>query len=1037
MAQYQKNFYGTSYYGNTNAFSGTYETSDILTEETLKATCTTSLTAVLPDATYGYTSTEIVRTNGNWRVNGTSTAIYDDTPSAKLTFTATCDRVIINYIGRPDGTDVTVKVTTTEPGTASVITNYTFSSVSVSITNKQYVIDELAYGNQVVEISLGSDNAANKTLQLRSIQARVCAFTLEIQAKTGSGGTYTSYVKIPLTKTAISGRTDAYTLTATSPNYAGKDHVKIRLWLASSDNDKSPIVEELDVYAGDTSNRTEDGSWTGTINMIDVATPTGTTFKETVSIDWTSTVPTGTNLTIRSRSAATTSSTVYSAMSAPYKKSTHRLRIKEGFNEGYIITSLINPASVNPNLRIDHWESWDDTSYMPLDESSVRILYEFLDEQDNVLLSLDQPKYISDRSLIGRRVANKPYRIKISLSKRVDKATPVVDSIQLTSNLIYEERKSIDKYKFSAVDNLNTGEQMILDMSTLSFTAPAEATTPLYYLEDRTERPRDIVLYLESTNNLPPSISRPNYTSSRNDRIWARINVDTTPKDATTTGVFKHFQYGGGSVVINQGDEMELLPSFTPSLDDTKEYRYFLMSGWYNPETGAPNNGTVNNNVIMYWSSEQINTPKTNVTEISAHNKIINGNPNTFSDKVIVLVSIDSTWGLVDWVSEEKIYSGTVNLNDLRGDYIRTHVTPESGDSVEMKYVTKNGDTYESIAALFQVDEYDLRSANGDLTTPVAIGKTIIIPARIILPRIDPAAIVSAQPYQIDVIYNSVKQKDIIVPDNRVFVRTLKILEEEVVITKEKIIRGSLENGKDLLNNAKVIEVIGIWDSATDVVQASNYISGVDYDLSGNYISWSYAEGMSREPDSGEAYYVSYKCLKPKQVTITIGCDYQEESGVDRIWRSPDVKAFTGTCSPGVDFRAALPSMSEWEGAEDEEIKNKEYIIEDNDLWVKTWIDYDSGIGYANGSLQDRVPKDNWFPTIQTGFYYLGSEEYYLFSEPITVAPTESEMARSGNIEYVPGKYSNAAKFQPAAENLVRNSGFDVKKTSTVQKFTF
>lgn len=1040
MAQYKSNFYGTSYYGDTNAFSGTYETAVILTEETLNDTFIASIKATLPDAVYTYSDEEIVRVSGNWRMSDDNAFLMAETASAKLSFVGTCDRVIIKYQGRPNGATVNVKVTTTIPGgTATEAVNTSLNTHSALNANNELVLDGLEYGHQLVEITLPAGNPSSNFFYFKSITARVCSFTIETRA-TDDSLIWTEYVKTTLSKAATTGNN--YDITGESPSYSDKNRIQVRVWMASSDNKISPIIQELDTFAGDTTRRTEDATFIARINMESVATAIGQSFGFIRKIDWTATVPTDTDLVIRTRSTDDDSKTRWSAKSVPYKKGIKRVKLKEGKNDGFIITPLINPASVNPYLRIDQWNDWKDVSFLPPDESDVRIAYSFLDERNSILHEVNQPKYTEDKRLFNTSVANKPYRLKIYLKRRFDKATPVVDYISLSSNLIYEQDNVIENYKFSSVDNQNSGEQMILDMADLTYDIPDEATTPTYTLIDKTERPLDVSLYLDSTRTLAPSIAKSNITTLRLDKIWAKTKVNTTPKVAGSTGVPKHYQYGGGSVIYGNPDDTPMASSFTPPLVENREYRYFINSGWLDPETNTIVDGSLNANVDIYWDSEKAleTEARINTTDKSSHNGIVTANLDLSSENIISEVSEEATWGEVEWISEEKVFFGACNLNDERGDYVRTHVTPESGNSVDSTYVVKSGDTYDTIAESFGIDPLDLRfSNNADLAAIPVIGETLLIPSRIVLPKINPLASVGPNPYQIEIVYNSVRQGGKVVPENRIGTPTLSIGEEEVLIEKEEVTRGNIANGVDFLKNAKVTEILGIWNIANDPVAAPNYQEDLDYQLSGNSIDWGLVGDISTEPTIGATYYVSYKCLKPRSVTIRIGSQYQEEGGIDRVWRSPEVKAFTGVCAPRIDHKAVLPEASTWQGAASPEVEDLEYIIEDNDLWVKTWISYDPAQNkfVATGSLQDRIPKDNWFPYIHTGYYYLGKDEYYLFSEPIVVEPEEKDVAKAANIDYVSGKYSNAALFQRSSKNLVKNSGFEVKSKGVVQKIRF
>lgn len=1023
MAQYQRNFYGTSYYGNTNAFSGTYTTSEIISDEVLNGGFEVKIEALLPSAIYAAGSEEITYP-ASWKPNA-SNYLVTSTADAPLLFNAMADRMRIYYQARPDGANAKVHITTTKPGESPVTSDFTFSTNNTVVKNAYYEI-LLPYGNQKVEVSLDAASDPTYFLYFKHIEARVTNFTVETRVRLGEGS-WSEYEKITLAITP-SSNPDEYVVTGLSPNYQGKDRIQVRVWMASSDNDLSPEIYHLDTYAGDTRNRTEDALWRARIDMQNIAAALSVSFKEMISLNWISDEPNGTEMAIRTRSSSDPGKVTWKAWSVPYKLGVKRLRLKEGINTGFIVTPLMNPASISEFLRINKWMGWSDASYLPPDQSDVKIVYEFLDEQNTVIHRVDNPKTTVDKTFNTTNIGNKPFRVRISLSRRFDKATPAVDDFILYSDLIYEERKVSENVEFSAVENANTGDQMVLDMSTITFNPPPEASAPTYYLEDKTERPLDVSLYYESTKSMDTVLSRPNWTTSNQDKVWA----------VAKSGLVKHYQYGGGTAIFQQNDEEEMATSFTPALDNNQKYQYYLMGGWFNNETGEFVDGSVNPNVGVFWKSEQGLLPasRKQLTKKSSHNAVIDKASDLTSDIIIGEVVEESTWGEVDWVSDEKIYSGSCNVNDIKGDYIRVHQTPESGDSIDTTYIVKAGDTYASIAKDFGIDALDLQIANKARTDEIpTVGATLVIPSRIVLPAIDPRVTLGANPYQIDIVYNSVQQHGRRVDDSRINKMKLEIIQKEVLIEKEEVLRGSILNGKDFLQNPLVSDVLGIWTLPDDPVLAPNYQKNLDYTFQNGQIDWSPVNVNSREPDPGTKYYVTYKCKKPSAVKITIGTDYQEESGIDSVWRSPEVKEFSGVAQPGSPYQAALPDFSEWAGSDDPEIKDMEYIIEDNDLWVKTWIEYhdDKGEYVAVGSLQDRVPKDNWFPTIQTGFYYLGKDEYYLYSEPITYKPKDDEMPRGANIKYVEGKYENAAKFQSESKNLIRNSGFDISTlTGTV-----
>ena len=101
------------------------------------------------------------------------------------------------------------------------------------------------------------------------------------------------------------------------------------------------------------------------------------------------------------------------------------------------------------------------------------------------------------------------------------------------------------------------------------------------------------------------------------------------------------------------------------------------------------------------------------------------------------------------------------------------------------------------------------------------------------------------------------------------------------------------------------------------------------------------------------------------------------------MWRSPETRRLSGTVRPGQDTWIELPNKTDFAGYS-ANLERVRYIVEDNDLWVQTAIREQEGTEKLFASLNGDDPKRNWYPTIQTGFYYLNDQEYYLYSEPVS-----------------------------------------------------
>ena len=1075
MAQYGHNFYGTAYYGKTNAFTGWYTTREIFTDETLKSTVTMNIRATLPSATYDANSPEVTK-KGTWAYDSSFKNWNTDAASAEMGLVATSDEITIKYEQRTTAATVTVEVTTTLPGKTPTVQTFTLNSQGATVNaNATYKISNLAYGEQKVRIILGVSNPVGTKFYFKGFVARTANLTIESRARLdNTDWTDAAYTKVATTVSPIANTTNEYIVSGITPNYSGKNKIQLRVYLASSDNETTPEVQYIETMSGDTSNRSANGQWTGVFNMAEIAIQASASFSKVEEVVWTENVPAATSLTIRSQSSSDNLN-AWDKVTVPYKQDSKRIRLKDGYNTGWIDSPFISPGSLRPYISTKEWDKMEDRCFLPPDSAGTDITYDFISiQKDNTVnpyLRM-KPMETDDRNLRGSRLRNLDSVLRITLKRSAGKQTPVVDYVKLTSQMQYKQDVVIEDQEFSAVDFNNTGKGIVQDMNLAAFKnqfqVPAETSLPTYELIDATNRPQDIVFYLDSEKS---EAIRTHKTTTLNNKVWAEAKVQAS---SSGTGLIKNYQYGGGQVSFPLKDEIQLAPVFTPSLKGGVKYRYYLDLGWptqyhtvgtgdtldliaemngksvaefqaVNPKILYNNDGslvlgqklqvpndTANNDVKIYWKSTNNAT-----TSKSSQNAVLDGLANVESDSVVAEVAEASTYGWVDWVSEEKIYDGVVNLNDIRDEYKRTHITPTSGDSVQVEYTAVSGDTYKKIADRFGVYEDDVRRMNGATATDQqpTVGQVVQVPSRIILPSIHPKAIVTDNPYDIDIVYNSVKKTDgKILSTSLMTVKPVEIEYKEVTMTDVEVTRGAITNGKDLLKHARVIRIIRAQNSAKTRIYNpwNSTLNTGDFKTSGNYIDWSPTAGTSAEPTANETYYVDYVIEVPYKVTVTIDTTYQEEGGVDRIWRSPEVKEFKGMCYPGKDFVAELPAFNQWMGLPDLNVEDIEYVVEDNDIWVKTWVEKRNNKWYFIGSLQDRVPKDNWFPTIKTGYYYLGKEEYYLFNEPITIEPTDKEIPVAKNVDFVEGKFQNAVQVQEGSTNLIRNSGFDTSSQKAV-----
>ena len=125
--------------------------------------------------------------------------------------------------------------------------------------------------------------------------------------------------------------------------------------------------------------------------------------------------------------------------------------------------------------------------------------------------------------------------------------------------------------------------------------------------------------------------------------------------------------------------------------------------------------------------------------------------------------------------------------------------------------------------------------------------------------------------------------------------------------------------------------------------------------------------------------------------------DYSERMAQDRLWRSTDTKVLEGTVTPENDIYLDLPDLEEF-GDYNNNYKQVKYIVEDNDLWVDTSIQEVDGKQKIKATMNGEDPHRNWYPTIQTCFYYLNDQEYYMYSEPVETTFKEKDVPILKNV---------------------------------------
>ena len=1063
MAKYKQTFYGSSYYGRLNAFSGDYQTLEVDTEEELRNNFTVRIQAKLPSVLCNALSTEIEKT-GAWQVNSADKSISSSALGDSLFFATTGNKLTLFFDKKstsPSVVDVNIRHIAYD-GTETT-TTHTFSANSSTIQkNASFVINNMTYGDKVVTLSVPSQ----QSLTFRGFETRCTNVGVETRTRVNGTSAWTVYERATV---AITENDGYVLLSAESPPCIGHTRVQARLWLATGDSDVTPEVEIIEFIAGDSRNRTEDGVWEAVLDMQKIAQAKSKTFSEVSEVNFEDITPATTTMNIRTASSVDRIS--YSPLTVPYKNNRKRIRLKKGKTQGWITSPVLSPNSSAvtgiPKELVDivTWDVFRDESYLPPDNAGSSIEYSFLTSRNET--NVPASRIYNPKTTANRNIQHFPKQdlfLKTNLRRMNGKATPVVDLLEVDGKMYYEQDFVRNTEDITAVDEDNKGKKIYVEIKNLAFTYPRPYTNSdvTYQLIDKVNRPTELMLYFDSEKS---TMERTHFSTNKrqgggiNDKIWAEV---IRKVDNKGNGVHMHYQYSGGTVYYQEPNEIVMSNTFTPALFKGKKYRYYVSNGWTTEHYIVRKKDTIETVAKMYemtvaeivainpnlqygkdgylLKDQKIEIPnksfnekvlinwKSNgkfITEKSSHNAYEDVVVDKANDTLLATITVEPPDDLLPWRSEEKIYDGFLNLNDIRSEYNRKQLVPTNPRDEEINWTVMTGETYKSIAAKYGIHEHDLRKANNAGTEELVLGQNIVIPTQISLPFINPEAVLAKNPFVIEIISGSVKKKDnTLLETELVKVKKVDITYKEIRVEREEVIRGAITNGKDLLRSAHVTKINSVKSENGIVVynQWNETQKNGDFKVLGNYIDWSPLS--NKEPAKNEKYIVSYSCLVPSAMAIQIDSEYEEVANKDILWRSPEVKEYTLICEPGKDAEMVLPNITEWAEVTNA-IKDTDFVVEDDDIWVKTWIEKKPGKNILKASLGDYIPSENWYPLINTGFYYLAHESFYLYSEPVEVEPTEREFIYAENISYLKGKDKYAAFLEQGSKNLISNTIFE------------
>lgn len=994
MAQYGSNrhFYGASYYGVKGAFAGQYISDKTFLEPLSEnGALQFDIYTKLDTLSYAHTS-NLFLYQGEWIISGSMRGSSDS--NFKITTTLTASDITIHSRSRANGATADIVITpiiSTGLDVANAITH------KLDTKTTGFLNIPLTFGDYQIQISrsVGSVGVFDfeKISAITNDVAIEMQYTLEgIESDNWSGWRIKldgSDNTINLIRTYDS-KTGLFKFSGVSSIITGASGYRFVLHLASSDSTSSPEIMKLDIHTPNNNHYSDDGFWKILIDL-------GSSVTDIKSIDFNATTPEGTKLEIRSR--ASNDLNTWLPWTVPYSDSPKRIlldtKVNSNLRTGYIITPLIDPINLNkwdilsPELFIN---DRDPLTNAFLTGTQVKI--SLLDEYKNVIYGdeyfwdsttkqkLRMPKTYVFTSMndvlriiedVGQKI-----RIKIDIFKSLSTTTPAIDSLYLAATAIYKEVKNfgdggLESYA-SLVFNNNTGRdivyidgttrKLVASISNLGFSIPtAHKFGVNNYITD--------IEYSISTK-LPEGISKQVdvfWSVDRNSKtIILPLHTDSDYLIAEVkedgTHVKRHIYNGSGITTKIENTGIENHDSVIVSnafWPALDNKKYaYFITNGFSGDAS-----TINPGVDIRWSYE-------NSLDIGARRYItypIQGNENTYT--LYVSISNPSEGGLKEWVSEERIFEAKVNTG-----------------SPSIKKDTR------------------ITLTNAD-----------------ILPEIPPDAIVDANPYKIEIIDGSVVSEGQIRENSRINLNMTNVTDSTKTHTELKAVMIKGDSNIDILPKAKTIRIIGIYniENGSSPWRQEGLHFNLIKDPGKNY--GSRIEWVLNTPAPGTKLWVDYEFYGVDNLHIVASSDYKKKSySAMNIYRTNSIE-YDGVCSFGIDYKSDQYNIGDlWPSIPETVDKStlKLKVLSTENSFVNVYVDDDRVIG----TLEGMNPKDNWYPEIKEGNYYIGKDALYLFTSPYSATISKETVPRAENIEYNLYGNNKGILIQEATTNLFTNPSF-------------
>lgn len=933
MAQYGLNRYGISYYGYEGANCANIESYIINAGYNISTNVDVELRAKYSKIYKIYYATDKIfmkQNDSDWTVSGNS--IFTNKNGSMVYVFATGANFTINYYGEAS---VYIEKFDSNTGNWQHIKTVSLPNTSTSTTSNIIIENFASYKFTITAIN---------SLQINYINCRVTNVEAKIRSGNNESDVLNSDYSVASKKETIEYANDV--LDKFNVNIIqGKSHYQFDIIMMCSDDSVDMYLKNIEVETLDNELYVKESTY-------EICTEMPNDFKEYVEIDWDSVEPSGTKIEIRTATVDNQNS--IAPLSPIYEKGKNHVRLQKGKQTGYFVTKEINNIddyieSINKVISSYGFNGNNSTTLN-------NIYYKILMFDGTQYVELPQ-MYKVENYNINISMRNK-FKIKYLFNNKNAQTeyTPYISGIKIVCGCNYSEQKS-KNFTISSVEQ----DVKLCNISDMNFKFPVKDIDIELSIETvNSEKTSSFLFY--NNNRLNKII---NFRKNENPEIFvfSKLPILYAIKKAET-------KYD--SITNKLIYEEPLLNVFDNGLITIgKQYKYKVINGIVeiSEEQYKYNiNNTNEHTDIKFKLSDSI------YTEIQT----INGNQN--NDTITISSELRNIYTIKDWKSAE-IFSDYITINN------------------------GNSKQDESVLLYLPAIENGVYVDDKDLTT---------------FTKIDDMNY-KIGPYTISILKNSIKHhinKNNYVDASdecikQISIKSINILEEDMYkdgkirnkyIYIDKIYRGAFKD--DNYNTINIDKLNNCFVKTEDVICVTTYdptgkdpysistqfIKNVDFIINENNseIVWI----SNNKPNEGTFYYVVYGVKNLFVAEIVLSSDYKEIEKNEILWKSNVTKKIPGICSDKHDFviedlNTLYPKpisnidTTVWADIDKNvDVSTIQYVIDDIDnKLVSASINGNKLICTMNG----QTFAGSILPIIKPGFYYIGKDEYYLYSSKKTI----------------------------------------------------